>query len=173
MRLCNVSKQAFSILIGKKRTTMRHAFLPPMSALALIWMCSSPAPSVAQTPADDAANAAWQAGMILHMQRMRAFHDVDTGTQSTPPVIGQNTTDADPSGTISTYQPGGNTQTPAVRFFKTLARMDAPASRATSRKPAGRSAPKACKTDLSRAPAPTQYFAGRWCYVSHGRRLDP
>jgi cytochrome c peroxidase len=74
---------------------------------------------VAQTPADDAANTAWQPAMILHMQRMRAFHDVDTGTQSTPPVIGPNTTDADPTGTISTYQPGGSTPT-ANSFFQDL-----------------------------------------------------
>ncbi len=92
----------------------------PLSALALTWMCLPPTPSVAQTPADDAANTAWQAGMILHMQRMRAFHDVDTGTQSTPPVIGQNTADVDPSGKISTYQPGGNTQTSGNPFFQNL-----------------------------------------------------
>ena len=98
---------------------MQHAFLRLISALALTWVCSSPAPSVAQTPADDAANTAWQAGMILHMQRMRAFHDVNTGTQSTPPVIGQNTTDADPSGTISTYQPNGSTPT-SNPFFQDL-----------------------------------------------------
>jgi cytochrome c peroxidase len=48
----------------------------------------------------------------------------------------------------------GTRRHPAVRFFRTLERMNAPASRATSRKPAGRSAPKACKTDLTRAPAP-------------------
>src|SRR6516162_4323559 len=98
---------------------MQRAFLRLISALALTWVCSSPAPSVAQTPADDAANTAWQPGMILHMQRMRAFHDVNTGTQSTPPVIGRNTTDADPSGTISTYQPNGSTPT-SNSFFQDL-----------------------------------------------------
>src|SRR6516162_10041957 len=109
-------KQASSITKG---TTMQRAFLRLISALALTWVCFSPAPSVAQTPADNAANTAWQAGMILHMQRMRAFHDVNTGTQSTPPVIGQNTTDADPSGTISTYQPNGSTPT-SNPFFQDL-----------------------------------------------------
>ncbi|MGB6286576.1 MAG: hypothetical protein WBG18_19520 [Xanthobacteraceae bacterium] len=99
---------------------MQGAFLRLISALALTWVCSLPAPSVAQTPADDAANTAWQLKAILHAQRMRAFHDADTGTQSTPPVIGQNTTDADPSGTISTYQPGGNTQTSGSPFFQNL-----------------------------------------------------
>src|SRR6516165_1191053 len=98
---------------------MQHAFLRLISALALTSVCFSPAPSVAQTPADDAANTAWQLKMILHMQRMRAFHDVNTGTQSTPPVIGQNTKDADPSGMISTYQPGGSTPT-SNSFFQDL-----------------------------------------------------
>src|SRR6516225_8662147 len=107
-------KQASSI---KKGTTMQRAFLRLISALALTWVCSSPAPVVAQTPAEDhAANI----GMILHMHRMRAFHDVDTGTQSTPPVIGQNTTDEDPTGTISTFQPGGNTHTAGNAFFQNL-----------------------------------------------------
>ena len=96
---------------------MQRAFLRLISALALTWVCSPPAPVVSQTPAEDhAANI----GMILHMHRMRAFHDVDTGTQSTPPVIGQNTTDEDPTGTISTFQPGGNTHTAGNPFFQNL-----------------------------------------------------
>ncbi|MFZ2082087.1 MAG: hypothetical protein WAV38_36620 [Xanthobacteraceae bacterium] len=44
---------------------------------------------------------------------------INTGTQSTPPVIGQNTTDADPTGTISTYQPNGSTPT-SNPFFQDL-----------------------------------------------------
>jgi cytochrome c peroxidase len=55
----------------------------------------------------------------MAMQRMRAFHDANTGTQSTPRVIGQSTTDADPSGTISTYQPNGSTPT-SNPFFQDL-----------------------------------------------------
>jgi cytochrome c peroxidase len=51
---------------------------------------------------------------------MRAFHDIDTGTQPTPPVIPQRTMDADPSGIISTYQPGGDTQTSSNSFFQNL-----------------------------------------------------
>lgn len=96
------------------------AFLPLVSALALIWVCSSSELSVAQTRADDPANSAWQLKAITAMQRMRAFHDVDTGTQSAQPVIGKNTTDTDPSGTISTYQPGGSTQTSGNPFFQDL-----------------------------------------------------
>jgi cytochrome c peroxidase len=105
---------------GKKRVTMQRASLPLISALALTWVCSSPVPSVAQTPADDAANTAWQLKAMMAMQRMRAFHDVDTGTQPTPPVIPQSTNDADPSGTISTFQPGGDTQTSGDPFFQNL-----------------------------------------------------
>jgi hypothetical protein len=75
---------------------------------------------VAQTPADDAANNAWQLNAMMAMQRMRAFHDVDTGIQPTPPVIPQNTNDADPSGTISTFQPDGDTQTSGDPFFQNL-----------------------------------------------------
>jgi len=115
-----LARLCMGVASGKKRTTMQHAFLRLISALALTSVCFSPAPSVAQTPADDAANTAWQLKMILHMQRMRAFHDVNTGTQSTPPVIGQNTKDADPSGMISTFQPGGDTQTAGNPFFENL-----------------------------------------------------
>jgi cytochrome c peroxidase len=91
-----------------------------ISALALVWACSSPAPIAAQTAADDAANTAWQLDAMIHLQRMRAFHDIDTGTQPTPPVIPQRTMDADPSGIISTYQPSGDTQTSSNAFFQNL-----------------------------------------------------
>jgi cytochrome c peroxidase len=99
---------------------MQRLFLRLISALALTWVCSSPAPSVAQTPADDAANTAWQLKAMMAMQRMRAFHDVDTGTQPTPPVIPQHTMNPDPSGIISTFQPGGDTQTSGNSFFQNL-----------------------------------------------------
>lgn len=99
---------------------MRNAFLAPIFALALTLVCFPPTPSVAQTSADDVANTAWQQKAIMHMQRMRAFHDVDTGTQLTPPVIAQNSTNDDPSGRISTYQPGGSTKTSGDSFFQNL-----------------------------------------------------
>src|SRR6266567_4552542 len=47
----------------------------------------------------------------------------------------------------------------AIRFFKVLEPMDVPALRVTSRKMAGRSAPKACRLDLTLASAPIQYSA--------------
>ena len=99
---------------------MQRPFSRLISAVALTLVCSSPAPIVAQTAADDAANTAWQLDAMIHMQRMRVFHDVDTGAQPTPPVIPQRTMDADPSGTISTYQPSGDTQTSSNSFFQSL-----------------------------------------------------
>jgi len=57
---------------------MQRPFSRLISAVALTLVCSSPAPIVAQTAADDAANTAWQLDAMIHMQRMRVFHDVDT-----------------------------------------------------------------------------------------------
>jgi cytochrome c peroxidase len=99
---------------------MQRPFSRLISAVALTWVCSSPAPIVAQTAVDDAANTAWQLDAMIHMQRMRVFHDVDTGAQPTPPVIPQRAMDADPSGIISTYQPSGDTQTSSNPFFQSL-----------------------------------------------------
>ena len=84
---------------------MTRPFSQLVSALALTWACSLPAPIAAQTPADDAANTAWQLDAMIHLQRMRAFRDLDTGTQPTPSTIPARAMDADPSGIISTYQP--------------------------------------------------------------------
>lgn len=98
-------------------TIMQRAFLRLISALALTWACFSPAPLASQTAADNAANTAWQLDAMIHMQRMRAFHDTDTGTQPTPSAIPERTMDADPSGIVSTYQPGGTTLTSSNPFF--------------------------------------------------------
>jgi len=69
-----------------------------IAALALTLACSSPTPIAAQTPTDDAANTAWQLDAMIHLQRMRAFQDKDTGAQPTPPTIPQRAMDADSSG---------------------------------------------------------------------------
>ena len=99
---------------------MKRPFSQLISALALTWACSSSAPIAAQTPADDAANTAWQLDAMIHLQRMRAFRDVDTGAQPTPSTIPQRAMDADPSGIISTYQPNGDTHTSSNAFFQSL-----------------------------------------------------
>src|SRR5207248_8640162 len=90
------------------RTIMQPPFSRLISAVALTWVCSLPAPIMAQTPDDDAANTRWQLDAMIHLQRMRAFHDKDTGAQPTPSTIPQRTMDADPSGIISSYQPNGD-----------------------------------------------------------------
>jgi cytochrome c peroxidase len=101
-------------------TTMQRAFLRLIYALVLTWTCSSPTPIAAQTPADDAANMAWQLDAMIHTQRMRVFHDTDTGAQPTPSTIPQREMDADTSGIVSTYQPGGATLTSSNSFFQSL-----------------------------------------------------
>src|SRR5436309_4473912 len=100
--------------------TMQRAFLRTISALALTWACASPAPIAAQTPADDAANTRWQLDAMIHLQRMRVFPDSDSGAQPTPSVIPQRAMDADSSGVVSTYQPGGATLTSGNAFFQNL-----------------------------------------------------
>jgi hypothetical protein len=107
---------------------MARPFSRLISALALTWACSSSAPIAAQTPADDAANTAWQLDAMIHLQRMRAFQDKDTGAQPTPATIPQRAMDADPSGIISTYQPNGDTQTSSNAFFAHLLHMPPDAS---------------------------------------------
>ena len=109
---------------------------------------------------------------MIHLQRMRAYHDVDTGTQPTPATIPQRAMDADPSGIISSYQPNGDTQTSSNAFFKILEPMGARASPVTRRRPAGRSAHKACKTDLTQAPDRSDIPPGRWRHLSYCRCLD-
>jgi len=151
---------------------MTRSFSQSISALVVAVACSSPAPIGAQTPADDVANTAWRLDAMIHLQRMRAYHDVDTGTQPTPATIPQRAMDADPSGIISSYQPNGDTQTSSNAFFKILEPMGARASPVTRRRPAGRSAHKACKTDLTQAPDRSDIPPGRWRHLSYCRCLD-
>jgi protein SCO1 len=66
---------------------------------------SAPLPAAAQ----DAP--AFAPGMINHMQKMREFPDADHGAQPTPPAIPRFSFDPDPSGAVSTFQPGGATFT--------------------------------------------------------------
>ena len=75
---------------------------------------------------------------MIHLQRMRAFHDKDTGAQPTPSTIPQRAMDTDTSGIISTYQRNGDSRHPAMHFLKILEPMGAHVSPATRRKRAGR-----------------------------------
>ncbi len=63
---------------------------------------------------------AFAPGMINHMQKMKEFPDPDHGAQPTPPVIPRFSLDADPSGAVSTFQPGGATFTFNNAFFQNL-----------------------------------------------------
>jgi cytochrome c peroxidase len=95
----------------------RHSTL----AAALLCATGVVAPAaVAQDSEHDPANYAWQAGAISHAQAMRAFIDRDSGQQATPPVIPRLGIDLDPSGIISTYQPGGPTGTSQNAFFANI-----------------------------------------------------
>ncbi|MGH6794359.1 MAG: hypothetical protein ACREDH_03975 [Methylocella sp.] len=51
---------------------------------------------------------------------MRVFKDADRGPQPTPPLIPRFELDADPSGKIATFQPGGPTFTALNPFFQNL-----------------------------------------------------
>jgi cytochrome c peroxidase len=63
---------------------------------------------------------AFAPGMINHMQKMRQFPDADHGAQPTPPAILRFSLDPDPSGAVSTFQPGGATFTFNNAFFQNL-----------------------------------------------------
>src|SRR5580692_3194022 len=60
----------------------------------------------------------WAPGAIQHAQNMRKYQDVDEGAQPTPGIIPKFELDADPSGQIATYQPGGPTVTADNPFFQ-------------------------------------------------------
>ena len=115
----NASRQP--IFAEKSKRLLRNAFRHYVVGAAILCFGSGvSAVAIAQDSAYDPANYAWQAGAIRHAQRMRAYVDVDTGQQSTPPVILQFSFDFDPSGLIATAQPSGPTKTSQNVFFANL-----------------------------------------------------
>ncbi len=66
----------------------------------------------------------WQPAAIAHAQEMRKYRDVDNGAQPTPPIISRFELDADPSGAVGTFQPGGATITSNNAFFQNLGTND-------------------------------------------------
>src|SRR6516162_10067132 len=62
----------------------------------------------------------WAPGAIDHAQKMRVFKDPAQGSQGTPPTIPKLEVDADPTGSIATFQPGVATITASNAFFKDL-----------------------------------------------------
>src|SRR5262245_34846012 len=81
-------------------------------------------PATAQPSAENGRNFAWQREAIAHAERMRAFPDIDRGSQPTPPLIPRFELDPDPTGLIATYQPGGATLTSGNPFFRDLGKNE-------------------------------------------------
>jgi len=109
------------IFAEKSKRLLRNTFRRYVVGVALLCVGGAALPvAIAQDSAYDPANYAWQAGAIRHTQQMRAYVDVDTGQQSTPPVIPQFSFDFDPSGLIATVQPSGPTKTSQNVFFANL-----------------------------------------------------
>ena len=62
----------------------------------------------------------WASGAIAYAQQMSMFKDTGQGSQATPQSIPKLEVDADPSGSVATFQPGGATSTPSNAFFGNL-----------------------------------------------------
>ncbi len=107
-------------LLGYSRPSLTKVLGYFVVAAVFVGVLGSPHPVPGQTPADAAANTAWQPAAIAHAQNMRAYKDADSGAQPTPPVIPPFTLNFDASGMIATVQPGGATQTSRSPFFQNL-----------------------------------------------------
>src|SRR5262245_58750586 len=112
--------------VRRKLPSCHPLVLWPVGVVLLSFLVGAPGsgPATAQPGADDGRNFAWQREAIAHAQRMRAFLDVDRGTQRTPPLIPRLAIDPDPTGLIATYQPGGATPTSESPFFQNLGTND-------------------------------------------------
>jgi cytochrome c peroxidase len=76
--------------------------------------------SFAQTPPGGGQSTSWASAAIRHAQQMREFPDPSHSGQQTPPVIPGLEIDPDPTGVVSTFQPGGATLTSSNPFFQNL-----------------------------------------------------
>ncbi len=91
-----------------------------VAAIALGCLLQSTPGSVSAQDVDPGQSRWWVPGAIKHAQDMRKFQDVDEGGQPTPGIIPKFELDADRSGQIATYQPGGPTATADNPFFQNL-----------------------------------------------------
>jgi cytochrome c peroxidase len=73
-----------------------------------------------QSSTADDQSTAWAAPAIAAAQLMKIFPDPSQTVQQAPPVIPGLEIDPDPSGLISTFQPGGPTLTSSNPFFQNL-----------------------------------------------------
>lgn len=112
--------------------TMSHAFFhcspnnflrPSAAGAAFIFALGAlPQLAVAQNAQNVLPGAMpdWAIGAIDHAKKMRNYKDADRGSQATPRVIPKQEVDRDPSGLISTFQPGVATFTANNAFFQNL-----------------------------------------------------
>src|SRR6266702_5593899 len=94
-----------------------------VSSLAFICFlggCLPPASAQTSDLIDPTQSPDWAPGAIDHAQKMRMFKDADQGSQATPPIIPKLEVDADPSGSVATFQPSVATITTNNAFFKDL-----------------------------------------------------
>jgi cytochrome c peroxidase len=105
---------------------LRHSLIKVLriSAAGVASICllgAAAKPAAAQNGANDPTETrAFAPGAIDHAQKMRRFKDTDQGSQATPGTIPKYREDADPSGRVATFQPGGGTQTGGNAFFQDL-----------------------------------------------------
>src|SRR5262249_13560893 len=104
------------------RPSVAKALRASVSGLAFICLLGGPPLcALAQVGnVDPTQTTDWAAGAIDHAQQMRTFKDTGQGSQATPQFIPQLEVDADPSGSVATFQPGGATTTPSNAFFGNL-----------------------------------------------------
>jgi cytochrome c peroxidase len=112
------------------RKVLRTASLRPspvgfsVSTVAFITflLSGSLPPASAQTVdvIDSTQSRDWAPGAIDHAQKMRVFKDAAQGSQATPPIIPKLEVDADPTGSVATFQPGVATITTNNAFFRDL-----------------------------------------------------
>jgi cytochrome c peroxidase len=105
---------------------LRHSLIKVLriSAAGVASICllgAAAKPAAAQNGANDPTETrAFAPGAIDHAQKMRRFKDTDQGSQATPGTIPKYREDADPSGRVATFQPGGGTETGGNAFFQDL-----------------------------------------------------
>jgi cytochrome c peroxidase len=112
-------------MLESTRGNIMSRALPELSAASLTLICflsGAAPPASAQTVdvIDPTQRRDWAPGAINHAQKMRMFKDAAQGSQGTPPTIPKLEVDADPTGSIATFQPGVATITTNNAFFRDL-----------------------------------------------------
>jgi cytochrome c peroxidase len=93
-----------------------NAFLVAGQALIVVFG-DAPLPASAQPTA---VPRAWAPAAVAHAKKMRTFRDASIASQILPSAIPTIQNDSDPSGQITTYQPGGPTSPQFNAFFQKL-----------------------------------------------------